>query len=152
LLALVTVLQPGMSTVVIGLAVISTPAFVRLSRASTLRFVNREFVRTARLLGARPSRIVMREIVPNVIPTLLAYIINVVAGLIIAEASLSFLGLGLPPPHPSWGVMIAEGQARLSLEPQLVLVPMTVLVASVFALNILGEEASARLTKTSAKL
>lgn len=139
LLALSSMLQPSTTTIVIGLSIVGTPAFVRLARANTLRFAQQEFVSAARILGASPRRILFRELLPNVAPPVAAYAMLVVAILIIAESSLSYLGLGIAPPTPSWGVMIADGQPDLRTDPQLVFVPATALFLTVFSLNTLGE-------------
>ncbi|WP_083435464.1 ABC transporter permease [Pseudarthrobacter siccitolerans] len=139
IVGIAAVLGPGMQTLIIGLGAVSFPVFVRVARANTLRFSAREFVHAAHLTGARTGRIITRELLPNVIPPVFAYAIILMATLITAEASLSFLGLGLQPPTPSWGNMIAEGQYELASFPHLVFVPAAILALTVFSLNVIGD-------------
>lgn len=139
LLGLVAVLEPGLTTLVIGLSLLTVPTFIRLARAQALRVSKEVYVVAARTTGARDRRIIMREVLPNVMPGILAYAFIIVAVVIVAEGSLSFLGLGVPPPTPSWGSMIAEGQQRLANEPQLTLIPSAVLFLTVYAFNIIGD-------------
>ncbi len=139
LIALSAVLRPSISTLIVGLSLVSLPSYIRLTRANTLRFVNREFVLAARAIGSKPKKIVLRELVPNVIPPVAAYLPLITATLIIAEASLSFLGIGIRAPTPSWGNMIADGQSYLRTEPFLVFVPAAVLFVTVGSINVVGE-------------
>ncbi|WP_082406547.1 ABC transporter permease [Microbacterium sp. No. 7] len=148
LLALTAIFSPSVPTLLIGLAVASTPTFIRLARANTMSWSSREFVRAARNMGAPDSRILFREILPNVVPTIAAYMPLVIAALIVAEGSLSFLGLGIPPPTPSWGGMINSGAAELRSHPYMVFVPATVLFLTVFALNQAGEHLRLRFDRT----
>jgi peptide/nickel transport system permease protein len=152
LIALTAVLSPSIPTLIIGLSLVSLPSFIRLTRANTLRFVNREFVLAARAVGAKPGRIVLRELVPNVIAPVAAYLPLVTATLIIAESSLSFLGLGIRPPTPSWGTMIADGQESLRTRPFLVFVPAAILFITVFAINTIGEWLRSRFDSRQSKL
>ena len=98
----------------------------------------------ARALGAKDSRIILREIVPNVTIPLFSYAMVIVAALIVAEASLSFLGLGIKPPVPSWGNMIADSQTVIQQDPHALFVPASFLFITVFAFNRLGEEGRSR--------
>lgn len=139
LLAITAIFSPSIPVLVIGLAIAGTPTFMRLSRASTMSWSSREFVRAARNMGASNARILIREILPNVVPTLAAYMPLVIAALIVAEGSLSFLGLGVPPPTPSWGGLISAGAVDLRTAPYMVFVPAAVLFLTVFALNQGGE-------------
>lgn len=145
LLALSSVLDPSVRTLTIGLSILSIPINVRLARAATLQLAQREYVQAARAMGATRRRILVRELVPNVLPTLVAYGMIVVAVMIVAEASLSFLGLGIKQPEPSWGNMIAEGQQGIfEANPHIVLVPGVVLFLTVFSCNLVGEKLHAR--------
>ncbi|MFF1832125.1 ABC transporter permease [Paenarthrobacter sp. NPDC058040] len=139
LLAITAIFSPSIPVLVIGLSIAGTPTFMRLSRASTMSWSSREFVRAARNMGASNARILIREILPNVVPTLAAYMPLVIAALIVAEGSLSFLGLGVPPPTPSWGGLISAGAVDLRTAPYMVFVPAAVLFLTVFALNQGGE-------------
>jgi len=152
LLALSAVLQPSIPTLIVGLSLVSLPTFVRLSRANTLRFAEREFVLAARAIGTRPRQVVFSELVPNVTPPVAAYLPLVTATLIIAEASLSFLGMGIRPPTPSWGTMISDGQPDLNSAPQLVFVPAVILFLTVYSINIVGEWLRSRFDVSASKL
>jgi peptide/nickel transport system permease protein len=145
LLALSAVLDPSVRTLALGLAILAIPINVRLARATTMQVAQREFIQAARAMGATKRRILLRELVPNVLPTLVSYGMIVVAVMIVAEASLSFLGLGIKQPAPSWGNMIAEGQQGVfEANPHVVLVPGIVLFLTVFSFNLVGEKLHAR--------
>ncbi|WP_280401543.1 ABC transporter permease [Nocardia carnea] len=148
LMALTAVFAPGLSTLMAGLSLIIIPSFIRLARANTLTWTAREFVLAARNMGAGHGRILGREILPNVLPPLLAYLPVVMAALIVAEGSLSFLGLGIPPPTPSWGGMISDGKDSLASAPHLVFVPAAVIFCTVFALNQAGDHLRGRFDRT----
>ena len=139
LLALASVLTPSAGTIGLGLTLLVIPSFTRLARANTLAWSCREFVKAATNMGAGHGRILTREILPNLIAPLAAYLPIVMAALIVAEGSLSFLGLGIPPPQPSWGQMINDGKDALATDPHLVFVPATVIFVTVFALNLVGD-------------
>jgi peptide/nickel transport system permease protein len=145
LLALAAVLPRTARNQALTLALLVIPVNVRLARATTLSFSQREFVLAARAMGAKRRRIMLSELLPNVFVPLLSYAFIVIAVLIVAEASLSFLGLGLPQPSPTWGNMIAEGRNGVfEREPHLVVVPATVLFLTVLSFNLVGERLRAR--------
>lgn len=141
LLAVVSAVDPSVPVIAASLALLGIPTYVRLARANTMAFAQREFVMAARAIGARPSRIIMRELVPNVVRPLLSYSFIIIAVLIVAEASLSFLGVGIQRPTPTWGNMISAGQGEIQTTPHLVFVPGAVMFLTVFALNRLGDKA-----------
>jgi peptide/nickel transport system permease protein len=149
LLGLVAVLPKTATTIAFGLGFLVIPTFTRLARASTLVTAQREFVTVARSLGATRTRILLREVLPNVILPVLAYSFAFLALLIVAEGSLSFLGVGIQPPTPTWGRMIADGQPRFGDTPHLVFVPSVVMFMTILALNTLGERARAATSRTS---
>jgi peptide/nickel transport system permease protein len=130
-------LGPSELHVIWAISFFSIPAFARLSRAATLRLRDQPFVVASSLSGSRDWRILFRHILPNVVPQLMTFAFLGVAVAIIVEAALSFLGLGVPPPGPSWGNMIAEGQTYLPTDPYLVLIPSAFLFATVMSLNLL---------------
>lgn len=148
LLAISSILRPSLGTLLLGLTTLVIPTFVRLARANTLNWASRDFVLAARNMGAGRLRIAFREILPNLVPPILAYLPTVVAALIVAEGSLSFLGLGLPSPTPSWGSMIADGKDFLRTDPDLVLLPSGVIFLTIFALNQVGDHARSRFDRT----
>lgn len=148
LLALASILAPSVQTLLIGLTLVIVPSFIRLARASTMSWASREFVLAARNMGAGHTRILLREILPNVLPMLGAYLPIVMAALIVAEGSLSFLGLGIPPPTPSWGGMVNDGKDSIANFPHLVFVPSMAIFFTVFALNQAGDHLRQRFDRT----
>lgn len=153
LVALGTVLDPGVRNIALALSLLTIPSFIRIARANTIAFAQREFVLAARALGANRMRLMVRELLPNVVLPILSLAVVMISMLIVAEASLSFLGLGIKAPEPTWGNMIAEGEAGVMEEhPFIVLVPGVCLFLTVFAFNLLGERAQKRWDPRSAKL
>jgi peptide/nickel transport system permease protein len=121
------------------LGVLSIPAFMRVARAATLTFARREFVVAAQALGATHARILLRELLPNVALPLLAFFLLGVAVIIVVEGSLSFLGLGVPPPISSWGSMIGEGRESLEIAPWLAFTPAIAMFLTVLSFNLVGD-------------
>lgn len=144
LLGLVSVVEPSIGTVTVGLAVLAVPGFIRMTRANTIAIAHRDFVLCAETLGATRRRILFRDILPNVLWPVLSYTIVVVGALIVAEASLSFLGLSVQRPNPTWGNMISAGQASYERHPHLVAVPAICMFVTVYALNNVGERVQSR--------
>jgi peptide/nickel transport system permease protein len=143
LLAVVAVLTASIETLTIALAILGVPTYVRLAKANTLVFAQREFVLAARALGDTNRSIMARELLPNVLLPVVSYGFIVVAVMIVAEASLSFLGLSIPRPQPTWGNMISAGQADFQRHPHLVAMPGLALFLTVYSLNRIGEKARA---------
>jgi peptide/nickel transport system permease protein len=141
LLGMVTILTPNVRNVTLALAFLGIPTYVRLARANTMVFAQREFVLAAKGVGERNSAIMRRELLPNVLLPILSYGFIVVAVLIVAEASLSFLGLSIKRPTPTWGNMIAAGQADFERHPHVVFIPGGVLFLTVFCFNRIGDKA-----------
>jgi peptide/nickel transport system permease protein len=146
LLGLVTVLHASDTNVTIGLAILGIPIYIRLARANTLAIAQREYVFAARAMGASDRRVVLREVLPNAAPPLLSYGMVIVAVLIVAEASLSYLGLSIQRPNPTWGNLIAAGQDSFQRHPHTVLVPGIVMFVTIFSLNRVGDRVRARWT------
>ncbi|MCD4536595.1 ABC transporter permease [Nocardioides sp. cx-169] len=144
LLLLVTALRPSVPTLLVTLGLLVTPSFARLSRGSTLVWVDRPFVIAARTYGASNWRIITRDLTGNVILPLLTILPIVIAVIMIAEGSLSFLGFGMPPPRPSWGNMISAGTKELRITPVLTFIPAIVLFFTIFFLNVIGERVRSR--------
>ena len=149
LIAVVTALQPGLGTLVVALALLGIPNFARVARANSIAFADRDFVTAAKALGAGSGRILVKELLVNVMLPIMSLALVVMATLVVAEGSLSFLGLGVPPPTPSWGGMLAAGRESLSENPQLVLVPAVFFFLTVFAFNRLGDWARGRVGRES---
>ena len=124
-------------TLILGF--LGIPAFTRVARAATLALAQREFVIAARALGATHARILLRELLPNVALPLLAFFLVGVAVTIVVEGALSFLGLGVPPPMPSWGSMIDEGRESLESAPWLAFIPAGAMFLTVLAFNFIGD-------------
>ncbi|OIJ65406.1 ABC transporter permease [Streptomyces mangrovisoli] len=148
LLALASIFSPSVKTLILGMGVMGVPQFVRLARAHTLSWSAREFVRAAKGLGANPFRILFREILPNVLPPLASYMPIVLSHIVVAEGSLSFLGLGIPPPRPSWGGMVSAAKDSIADQPMLVFVPALAIFFTVFALNQIGDHLRSRFDRT----
>jgi peptide/nickel transport system permease protein len=121
------------------LGVLGIPAFMRVARATTLTLARREFVIAAQALGATHARILLRELLPNVMLPLLAFFLLGVAVTIVVEGALSFLGLGVPPPISSWGSMIGEGRESLEIAPRLAFIPAVTMFLTVLSLNLIGD-------------
>jgi peptide/nickel transport system permease protein len=124
-------------TYIIG--ILSIPAFTRVARAATLSIAQREFILAARAMGATEPRILTRELLPNVFLPLLAFFLLAVAVTIVVEGALSFLGLGVPPPAPSWGSMIGEGRETLEIAPRIAFLPATFMFLTVLSFNVVGD-------------
>jgi peptide/nickel transport system permease protein len=139
LMAIAAALTPSLATLTISLGLLGIPGFIRLTKANALQALGQEYVTAARAMGARTARIMFREVLPNAVIPLLSFALLVIALLMVAEGSLSFLGLGVPVPFPSWGGMIAAGRADMALVPALVLIPSAVLFLTVFSLNTVGD-------------
>jgi peptide/nickel transport system permease protein len=138
-IALVAVRGPNLVNVVFALSIIGWVSYARLARSQVLKLRELEFVQAARALGAGLPRILVRHILPSTIPALIVQATLGMAGAIIAEASLSFLGLGVQPPTPSWGAMLDAGRAHLLDAPHLTLFPGLSIVLLVIGFNLLGD-------------
>lgn len=153
LIALGTVLDPSVRSIAFALSLLTIPSMVRLARANTITVAQREYVLAARALGASRVRLMLREVLPNVVLPVLSLSVVMISVLVVAEASLSFLGIGIEQPQPTWGNMIAEGQGGVMQEhPFIVVVPGICLFLTVFSFNLLGEKAQKRWDPRSAKL
>ncbi|MDP6277559.1 MAG: ABC transporter permease [Nitrospinota bacterium] len=138
-IALMSVLEPRVGNVVLSLSAFGWVGYARLVRVQVLSLREREYVVAARAAGARPLRVVVRHILLNIISPVIVEASFGMAGAIVAEAGLSFLGLGVQPPAPSWGAMLAEGRDFLLIAPHLTLFPGIALALTVMSLNILGD-------------
>ena len=144
ILAVAQSLGPSKLNTIMALSFFSIPATARISRAATLSLCEQPFIAAAKLCGTSWRRTLLRHIAPNVAPQLLTFGILGMGLVIVIEGALSFLGLGIAPPAPSWGNMIAEGQASLSATPMLVIWPSLVLFVTVLAFNLLGDALRSR--------
>lgn len=152
LIALMVAIEPNVLNLSVALAFLGIPTYARLARANTMVVRQKEFVLAARSTGAKHVRVLVREILPNVILPLVSYAFIVLAVLIVAEGSLSFLGLSIPRPEPTWGNMISAGANDLRQTPHLVFVPGFVMFLTVFALNRVGDQARQKWDSREAKI
>ena len=125
--------------IIVALTVVAIPILGRISRASTLSWADREFVMASRALGAKPFRIIMREVLPNVAPAMMSIAMLGIGIVIVTESSLSIIGLGVPDSAISWGYVVAKGAETFRQFPHLVFVPSVPIVLTVCALNFLGD-------------
>jgi len=144
-IALAGILGPGIENVVIALSVVGWVGYARLARAQVLSLKHREHVQAAVALGAGTGRIVFRHLLPLLMAPLIVEASFGIAGIVIAEAGLSFLGLGVQPPEASWGSMIRDGARYLLVAPHVVLVPGVALMLVVLSVNLLGDRLRDRL-------
>ncbi len=138
-LAITAYLGQSVLNLSLTIGFLSIPPFARVARAATLTLAQREFVTAARALGATHARILFRELLPNVSLPLLAFFLLAVAVTIVVEGALSLLGLGVPPPTPSWGSMIGEGRESLDIAPWLAFLPAGVMFLTVLSFNLVGD-------------
>jgi peptide/nickel transport system permease protein len=138
-IALAAMLGPSPRNVVVALVVLGWTAYARVTRAQVRALRRRELTDAALALGASPARVVGRHLLPLAVPVLLVQATFGLSSAIVAEASLSFLGVGAPPPTPSWGAMLDEGRQFMLVAPHLVLAPGLALAATVLALQLLGD-------------
>ncbi len=144
-IALAGVMGPGIDNVIIALSVVGWVGYARLTRAQVLSLKQRDHVAAARALGASSPRIVFRHLLPLAVAPLIVEATFGVAGIVIAEAGLSFLGLGVQPPEASWGSMIRDGTRYMLVAPHLVLAPGLAILFVVMAVNLLGDRLRDRL-------
>ena len=138
-IALVAVLGPALEHVILALVVIGWVGYARLVRGQVLQIREQEFVVAARSQGVPAPRILILHVLPNVVPMLVVQASLGMAAAILAEASLSFLGLGIQPPTASWGAMINAGRSHLLDAPHLTLFPGLAILATVMGLNFVGD-------------
>ncbi len=138
-IALVAFWGPGLEKLIFALVVVGWVGYARLVRGQILKVKELDFVKAARSLGASDFHIIFRHLIPNILQPVLVQASIGMAGAILAEASLSFLGLGVPPPLPSWGAMLNDGRSHLFDAPHLVFFPGLATMSAVLAFNFLGD-------------
>jgi peptide/nickel transport system permease protein len=139
LIALVAVVGPSLTNVIVVIGATAWASYARVVRAEVLSLREQEFVVAARAVGATARRVIWRHLVPNVMGPVIVLATLSVGNIIILEAALSFLGLGVRPPTPDWGGMLADGRAYIMIYPQIVIVPGVMIAATVLAFNLLGD-------------
>ncbi len=138
-IALAAFLGPALSNAMIAIGVTAAPIFVRVARGATMDAATNEYVEAARALGNPPWRVALRHVLPNIVPPVLVQATLAIAQAIIAEASLSFLGLGQQPPAPSWGSMLNSAQRFLTQAPWLAIFPGIAIFLAVLSFNLVGD-------------
>ncbi len=138
-LALAATLGAGLGNAMLAIGIGFSPAFIRIVRAQVMTVTNQEYIQAARAIGARDGRILLRHVLPNSMAPLLVQTTLAMAAAILAEASLSFLGLGVQPPTPSWGQMLNVAQGYITFAPWLAYWPGLAIFAAVLAFNLLGD-------------
>lgn len=138
-IGIMAMLGPSITNAMIAIGVVYAPSFARLTRASVLSLREKEFVDAARVLGGSPARIVVRHIVPNLLAPLIIQTTFSLSTAILAEAALSFLGLGTPPPTPSWGTMLSASRRYLELAPWPAIFPGLAIMLVVLGFNLFGD-------------
>ena len=148
-LALIGIVSGGdanLPVVILALSLLSIAPLARITRGATLSVAEREFVTAARTLGARRSRIMVKEVLPNVIPPMAAFALTVIALVIVAEGALAFLGLSVSSPAPTWGKLISEGRAELEDHAHWAMFPAGVMFLTILSLNYIGDVLQSRFT------
>lgn len=138
-LALAATLGAGLGNAMLAIGIGFSPAFIRIVRAQVMTVTNQEYIQAARAIGARDGRIILQHVLPNSMAPLLVQTTLAMASAILAEASLSFLGLGVQPPTPSWGQMLNVAQGYITFAPWLAYWPGLAIFFAVLAFNLLGD-------------
>ena len=138
-IALAAFLGPSLTNAMIAIGISATPVFIRLTRGTTIAVKAEEFVLAARAIGNSPWRIALRHVLPNIVPPLLVQATLAIAAAVIAEASLSFLGLGQQPPQPSWGSMLNTAKNYIDNAPWMAIWPGVSIFLLVLSFNIVGD-------------
>ena len=138
-IALAAFLGPSLENAMVAIGITATPIFVRVARGATMDAATNDYVEAARALGNPPWRVALRHVLPNIVPPLMVQATLAIAGAIIAEASLSFLGLGQQPPAPSWGSMLNAAQRFLTQAPWLAIFPGAAIFLVVLSFNLVGD-------------
>lgn len=138
-IAIVAIFGPGLSNTVLAITIVGIPGGMRVARAVTLSLKTREYVDAARALGASNTQIILRHVVPNLLPYIVVGATLGVGGVILNAAALGFLGLGAQPPTPEWGVMISDAVKFLRQSPHMALFPGLAIIVTVIGFNLLGD-------------
>jgi len=151
-IALVAATGASLQTMIIALGLLMSGMYARVTKGAVISHAARDYVLAAKALGARDGRIMIREILPNLVPILTSVVPPNMAIMIVVEGSLSFLGYGIPPPTPSWGGMIANAADVMNRFPYLLIGPILAIVLTVYSLNTLGDALSKRVNLREGQL
>ena len=138
-IAMLAVIGPGIQNVFIAIGILGWPSSARVFRSAILSVKENDYVDAARAMGASDARIVARHIFPNSVASIVVYATMNIGGAILTESALSYLGMGVVPPDPSWGIMIQDGQTYLATQPWLMLMPGLAILTTVLAFTLLGD-------------
>ncbi|NMA18883.1 MAG: ABC transporter permease [Clostridiaceae bacterium] len=138
-ITLAAAFEPGLNNVIIAIGVAEVPIYARVIRSSVLTIKGQEFIEAAESIGASDARIILRHIIPNCMAPIIVQATLGMAGAILSVAALSFLGLGIQPPTPEWGSMLANVRQHLTTYPHMAVFPGLAIMITIFALNILGD-------------
>ena len=138
-IAILAVAGPGFQNVFIAIGILGWPSIARVFRSAILSVKENDYVDAARAMGASDARIIIKHIFPNSVATIVVYATMSIGGAILTESALSFLGMGVQPPTPSWGVMISDGKMYLTTAPWLMICPGVAILSTVLAFTMLGD-------------
>lgn len=138
-LFIVSALGPSITNTMIAIGIVNTPVFTRTVRASVISVKSMEYITSARSIGLKPVNIILKHIIPNILAPFTVQITLALSGAILTEASMSFLGLGIQPPDPSWGSMLNESRKYMEIAPWLVIFPAAFIICTILSFNILGD-------------
>ncbi len=138
-IAMLAVIGPGIQNVFIAIGVLGWPSIARVFRSAILSVKENDYVDAARAMGASDARIITRHIFPNSVASIVVYATMNIGGAILTESALSFLGMGVVPPDPSWGIMIQDGQTYLATQPWLMIMPGIAILTTVLSFTLLGD-------------
>ena len=138
-LTIIAVLGPSLTNTMIAIGIVFTPVFTRLVRSAVLTIKENEYILNAKAVGVSNFKIIIKHIAPNVMAPFIVQITLALSGAILTEAGLSFLGLGVQPPNPSWGVMLNESRAYMEIAPWMMAFPVTAIIITIFCFNLLGD-------------
>ena len=138
-IAMLAVIGPGIQNVFIAIGILGWPSIARVFRSAILSVKENDYVDAARAMGASDARIIARHIFPNSVASIIVYATMNIGGAILTESALSFLGMGVVPPDPSWGIMITDGETYLATQPWLMIMPGIAILTTVLAFTLLGD-------------
>ncbi|MBP1926631.1 peptide/nickel transport system permease protein [Sedimentibacter acidaminivorans] len=138
-LFIVSVLGPSLGNTMIAIGIVNTPVFTRTVRASVISVKSMEYITSAKSIGLKPINIILKHITPNILAPFTVQATLALSGAILTEASLSFLGLGIQPPDPSWGSMLSESRKYMERAPWLAIAPAVFIICTILSFNILGD-------------
>ena len=138
-IAMLAVIGPGIQNVFIDIGILGWPSIARVFRSAILSVKENDYVDAARAMGASDARIIARHIFPNSVASIIVYATMNIGGAILTESALSFLGMGVVPPDPSWGIMISDGETYLATQPWLMIMPGIAILTTVLAFTLLGD-------------